>query len=523
MPPRARFLPFLALFLLVFGARLWLIHAYGNATPYWDQWDAEAAALLKPWREGWITPAHFWAPHAEHRILFTRLETIALTELNGQWDPVVEMAFNAALAGLVAVGLAAMLGRALPPDGRARILGVPALAALLFALPFAWENTLAGFQGQFFFLLGFSLVALAGLGLGRPGSAGWWAGALAAVAACYSMGSGFTAAGVALGWRALVLIRERRRLTDGDWVTAMVCVGVVLLGAKLRSSPPIHEVLKAENFSAWVRAFGRCLAWPRVREPAWGLLTWLPWAGLAAVWLRRPAGGARWRPGVLVLLGTWVLVQSAAMAYARGANDDPPVSRYFDLLALGAVINVLALGFLVTRVPAAWPHRREMALGVAVVWLTFLGAGVWHLTRVDFEEDMPRKHQFSLTEEANVRGYVATGDKNYLFNKPTLDIPFPNPVRLATLLDDPTLRVLLPTNLRPGAPGPVSRFVGGLAGGGGALFALGALLAAWATAQTYRRAGTSNVAVNAAARPDAGSTAHADTRPGPSPTSEIGR
>ena len=171
--PARAFLPLLAVFLVVLGARLWLIQTYGNATPYWDQWDAEAATVLKPWREGWITPGHFWAPHAEHRIVFTRLETIGLTWLNGQWDPGVEMVVNAALAAAVAAALAVFLRRALPPGG-GWTLAVFALVAALFASPFAWENILAGFQGQFYFLLGFTLAALAGLGLARPGSVGGW-------------------------------------------------------------------------------------------------------------------------------------------------------------------------------------------------------------------------------------------------------------------------------------------------------------------------------------------------------------
>jgi hypothetical protein len=33
---------------ILFGIKLWLIATYGNATPFWDQWDAEAANLYKP-------------------------------------------------------------------------------------------------------------------------------------------------------------------------------------------------------------------------------------------------------------------------------------------------------------------------------------------------------------------------------------------------------------------------------------------------------------------------------------------
>lgn len=466
---RVPLLPLLAVFLLVLGARLWLIQTYGNATPYWDQWDAEAATLLKPWREGWITPGHFWAPHAEHRIVFTRLETLGLTWLNGQWDPGVEMVFNAALAAGVAVALAVFLRRALPPGGRWWPLAVAALVAALFAAPFAWENILAGFQGQFYFLLGFTLAALGGLGLGRPGSAGWWGGTAAALAACFSMGSGFTAAGVALGWLVLRLLHGRRRPGHGEWATAAVCLAVVTLGLAIRHDPPAHAPLKAENLAAWLRALGRCLAWPRVREPGWGLLMWLPWVGLAVAWLRRPrrsgpdaAADAPRVPVPPLLLGTWLLVQFAAMAYARGANNDPPVSRYFDLLGLGALVNVLALLWLATHAFAdRRPLPRALTGTAAALWLGFLAWGAADLARVEFNEEMPKKRAWGQAEEANVRAYVATGNMANLRNKPYLDIPYPDPDRLAKLLDDPTLRALLPANIRAplrlgsgAAPGP---------------------------------------------------------------------
>ena len=42
----------LALFVLVCGARLWLVDLGGASVPFWDQWDAEGDALFAPLVQG---------------------------------------------------------------------------------------------------------------------------------------------------------------------------------------------------------------------------------------------------------------------------------------------------------------------------------------------------------------------------------------------------------------------------------------------------------------------------------------
>ena len=53
LAPRAiRWVQWIALFGAIIGARLWLIAGHGSPLPIYDQWDAEAAHLFKPWLEG---------------------------------------------------------------------------------------------------------------------------------------------------------------------------------------------------------------------------------------------------------------------------------------------------------------------------------------------------------------------------------------------------------------------------------------------------------------------------------------
>ncbi len=57
---------------LVLGAKFWLIGANGSITPFWDQWDGEAAGLYQPYLAGHLRWLDLFAPHNEHRIFFTR-------------------------------------------------------------------------------------------------------------------------------------------------------------------------------------------------------------------------------------------------------------------------------------------------------------------------------------------------------------------------------------------------------------------------------------------------------------------
>lgn len=46
---RWRWLLCAAMVLATFGANLWVIASYSNPTPFWDEWDAIAAAVYVPY------------------------------------------------------------------------------------------------------------------------------------------------------------------------------------------------------------------------------------------------------------------------------------------------------------------------------------------------------------------------------------------------------------------------------------------------------------------------------------------
>ena len=85
--------------LVVIGAKYWMIAHYGSPTPLWDQWDAEGALLYPKYLGGTLQISDLIAPHNEHRILVTRLWSLLLLDLEGYWDPILQMVANTLILG----------------------------------------------------------------------------------------------------------------------------------------------------------------------------------------------------------------------------------------------------------------------------------------------------------------------------------------------------------------------------------------------------------------------------------------
>lgn len=445
----------LALFLIAFGAKLWAIHHYGADVPIWDQWDGEAATLFYPYFQHTLTVADFFTPHNEHRILFTRLLSLGLLLVNGQWDPRLEMVAGALLHTVAALILFALIARLIGPR-----LPVFLILVAAFALPFAWENTLAGFQSQFYFLFLFSLLTLALLILTRPWSGGWWAGLATGLAAIFTMGSGFFAAAAAT---AILLARaiQTPRLWKSHLAAAAGGLTLVLVGQRCTVLIESHRFLRAHSMDEYLDALGKTLAWPNTSHPWLAFLNFFPLAALLILYLRAHAPAAPacqngrpaahppdWRAEEFALaLGFWVLLQAAASAFARGAGGIGPASRYMDLLSMGLVANSLCLVVLLARHGGSLPWRPLWPL-IFTLWFVVAGVGLSQRTTFEWRQKIPLKKRQTDLQTAAVRGYLATGQPDYLLGKPLFEIPYPEPFRLGVILNAPGIQDILPVSIR---------------------------------------------------------------------------
>jgi len=425
---------------ILFGTKLWLISTYGNATPFWDQWNAEAELLYSPYLNGTLEWESLFSPHNEHRIFATRVLSLFLLIINNIWNPLLQMVVNALLhVFTIVLGIYLLL----KVVGRNHQFTVAIFSAVLFGVPYAWENTLAGFQSQFYFVLLFSLVSLWLIVARPPFSTRWWQGVFCAVLAYFSLASGIFAVAAAVVANFFAF-----RKTDGNsikhYASILLLAGLFLTGFWFTPTLEYHAALKAESFGHFANALVDVLSWPLppsyiscvVRNaPAVIFL-------LLMLWKRPTADDSKW---YLFALIVWSIGQAASIAYGR-ANGHM-ASRYLDLFAIAILINYVSL---ISINQLFLKHKRinwhimlqNLWVGIVIIFLGIYASSI-------IPGQLSEKQTINLAQEDNLADYLTTLDAAHLENKQFLHIPYPDPDQLISILHLPWIKDILPSNIRP--------------------------------------------------------------------------
>lgn len=435
-------LQYLAFASVLLGTKLWLISTYGNGTPYWDQWDGEAMNLYKPFFENTLGWRELLAPHNEHRILTTRLFALAQLFLNGIWNPLFQMVTNALLHIFTLALLIHLLTRVI---GRVYLIPLLAFSVLLFSPPFAWENTLAGFQSGFYFVLLFSTLSLWFVTLKEPLSIAWFFGIFWAILAFFSLASGafVFAAGAFLG--ALFYLLKIRK--NKSQLTAILILFILFfISVALTPVLPHHASLKASSLLELIDALKSTLSWPASSGYLAVILRNLPVLIFIHAILKKcpPANDKRW---YLFALIVWMLGTALSVAYGRAAGAT--ASRYLDLFAIAILVNFACLISIIKDQLFKKKKRSQIYAGLWVI-MVFISLGL----RVAYKtpDELAAKRATGQAQELNTKNFLATGDFSHLKDKPFLHVPYPDPQRLATILTTPEVRSILPANITGVSP-----------------------------------------------------------------------
>ena len=292
--------------------------------------------------------------------MLTRASALALLWLTGSWDPIVQMLFNA-LVHVAAIGLLiALLGRLLD---LARFLLFAAFALLFFAVPFGWDNTLGGFQLQFYYLILLSVLSLHLALPRRPGAPRWVLGTLLAVLAYFAMASGALILPAAIGLVALQIAVGRRSGTrELAGLLLHAAIALALLHDALSFAP--HGTA---SIGAAIASFLVSASWP-IAAASWpSILKIIPAALINAPVLILGVRLLKERPGLddrrwfALALAGWLALQLLALSYGRPGGT--PESRYSDIFLIGVVLNAAAWLCLLRTAPS-----RGLSV-VASVWL----------------------------------------------------------------------------------------------------------------------------------------------------------
>jgi hypothetical protein len=137
-------------------------------------------------------------------------------------------------------------------------------AFILFVLPFGWENTLAGFQAQFYFVLFFSLISLWLLVTQSPFSSKWWIGLFFLLLAFFCIRYICCRRGFI---NQPDIVRYLSSQNPKNKLLAIILLGALFFWAvKLTPVLPYHAVYKAHSVSDLYHSITSVFGWP-FKEP----------------------------------------------------------------------------------------------------------------------------------------------------------------------------------------------------------------------------------------------------------------
>jgi hypothetical protein len=377
--------------------------------------------------EGTYQWQDLFAAHNEHRVFTGRILALALFFLNGRiLDAMVEMAANAVLHAGALLVLLYGLERLLPT--RQLKLSFFLLAAIFLSVPYGWENILTN-NSSFYFVMLFSFVFLWALAYGNTGSPGWYLLVLGSGMLSYlSFASGVLTLVAGIGFLGIQWITGVQR--NRSMVIMMVLLALLTVAA-IHFTPVIagHDHYKSRSILDFVVSLMRITG---------GFLLYIPSILFVLRQLRqRPAyGDPSW---FLFALCIWISSQIVVICYGRG-HGNVLASRYLDLFAIGLLINLVSLLVLMHERTTTFNTRGLQAWLMAV----FLGCGFF---LPGIAGNLEKMRVDGIEQARRVRAYLETKDYGYLQSNNEKNIPYPDPLRLKTLLDNKTIQSILPRTL----------------------------------------------------------------------------
>lgn len=395
----------LAIFAVVWGARLMALNFTSKPVPYWDEWEGDVLYVLIPFTGGFLDWGALVMPQWEHRILLTRVIGAFGTMINGEWDVRVAMTVS---AGFYAATIA-LLGTALLATRRAAGAVAAIALAVCASFPFDVNNLLWGGQTQMYALVLMAVTCVALAAVPRVTPLVWLVAIGGGAVSLFTMGAGPVGPGCAVGICLVRAIYERdqRRALLG---LAAVFFAVALAGVFLHSSSRAHAPLYASTLAQFWKCFVGVMAWPLPPHAVWAALSWAPWVvNGVSILRRREATPLEW---IAVGLGGWGLVNAVALGYARQYEGPPFDTRFFTPISMGAMASLCSSVAVLARAQSA-KARLLPVLSLLAVVMAFFSIGVKSLDvvratgegRADFDH--------------RIRQYLSTGNPQPIIEKPS--------------------------------------------------------------------------------------------------------
>lgn len=423
-----------ALFLIVFSIRLIVIAIYGSPLPFFDEWDAGAVGLYKPYLEGQLTVWTLLSRLNEHIIFTSRVLNLLTFELAGEWNVRLQMAVNGAIYASFATGFAAVLLPLVPAIHR---LKLTAFSVVLFGPPLDTEIITMGMNAHFYFVIIFSVLGLRWC-IGQTAFSWRWVLGLAMCGLAYlSMASGAVTPLVAALVGALQILRGGRRSSVVEWIGVAMLVAFGAAMVAFVPDLPHHDRYKAHDALQLFSAVVAMASLP-LTSVVGVMIVQLPIVVLFVRTLRQPPAFDH-RLWFVIGVAGWVAAQIIVVAHGRAT--DVLNSRYLAVIPMLVVLNYVALlsfGF-----GGKWLRRASSA------WVFVIVLAVMAVTSVATWRALDKMKSRLDVWEAHLTEYMSTHDLAKYTSVPGPELPYPDATRMAQIIDMPEVRASLATEIRP--------------------------------------------------------------------------
>ncbi len=212
---------------------------YAVNIPYWDEWEAinRGGVLAEPSFE------HLLAQHNEHRIVTTKLLSLALYYLDG-WNLITHQVANFLIYGILVASIAYIVKKSTP-----ELSALTLMCFVVFMLScVSIENHFWGFQSQFHFALLFSFLSVWFLFSENQGWLKTLLGTTFSLLAIYSFSSGLVASLVIIAcyglFKAIRIYRSTERLREVVQLSAVLLIisGAIYYYFVGYAKPELHPV-----------------------------------------------------------------------------------------------------------------------------------------------------------------------------------------------------------------------------------------------------------------------------------------
>jgi hypothetical protein len=420
------------------GSKWNMIDKYGSSVHYQDAWSGDATQLIA-YLEGNLTFKElFWAPHNEHRIGITRLLSIIITTINGQWDNKVKISLNAFLHIFFYILLICKYKSTLT---KINLWMLPTLICFCLTCPSSFENTLNSFQIQFYVNLVTSFIIIHYLTKEILKKSEYCILLAIILISIFNMSSTIFPL-ISVGILTIYNYIREKKFKKQIVRNSLIISPFVFFSFYAINHIEAHEELHAKSIFYFIQMLSECLAFPFGSKSIILNIIILFFLNLPIIiflfnFLYNKLNYTNKNNCQFTLcLIICILLQIIGLCYAR--NSYPIPSRYYDILIILVISNCICIEHLYSNFIS---FRKQKIKNFIILWFVILSLG---FSKRLITTDLNSVGDYRENIEYHLKKYTTDGNRSKYLKLPLSVIPYPHPIPILNVMENKLLKEYLP-------------------------------------------------------------------------------